>query len=312
MQEPELSVWVKNQRQRFLQRPCQLSDEQVGDAQGGSWFWFKKVRARVVTAHLPFLVSFLDGSGIHSNVLTVHIWPAVALVWTASFRLSSPPSQKMFIGYPDSPVCRHFLASERLGRSGTIWKSALVATCFWSLFHRPRNPLIELFFWTGSSWTRMMMMMMMMMRMRMRMSQPICMHTLLDFWEEVKPPHRFYLFQQRCQLVQQWANEHDGHLPSEACLGEPVSAEEDLDPDRLFVGAEEWHVNLLNWVNETIKTIDSRNWTQAQMQTLRKHQCFFAISAKDAYPSRFLFSVVETLPSAQAMDLTRATHTKST
>ena len=31
-------------------------------------------------------------------------------------------------------VCRHFLASGRLGRSGTIWKSALM-TCFWSLFY---------------------------------------------------------------------------------------------------------------------------------------------------------------------------------
>lgn len=115
---------------------------------------------------------------------------------------------------------------------------------------------------------------------RMRMSQSICMQSLLDLWEEVKPPRRFYLFQQRCHLVQQWANEHDGHLPSEARLGELVSAEEDLDPDGLFVGAEEWHVNLVNWVNETIKMIDSRNWTQAQIQTLRKHQCFSQLLPK--------------------------------
>ena len=96
----------------------------------------------------------------------------------------------------------------------------------------------------------------------------------------MKPPRRFYLFQQRCHLVQQWANEHDGHLPSEACLGELVSAEEDLDPDGLFVGAEEWHVNLVNWVNETIRMIDSRNWTQAQIQTLRKHPCFSQLLPK--------------------------------
>ena len=96
----------------------------------------------------------------------------------------------------------------------------------------------------------------------------------------MKPPRRFYLFQQRCHLVQQWANEHGGHLPSEACLGELVSAEEDLDPDGLFVGAEEWHVNLVNWVNQTIKMIDSRNWTQAQIQTLRKHQCFSQLLPK--------------------------------
>lgn len=86
---------------------------------------------------------------------------------------------------------------------------------------------------------------------------------------------RFYLFQQRCDLVQRWADEHDGQLPSESDIGELVSAEDIVDPSGLFADDQnEWHTNLLSWVNHTMEMITSRSCTPSQRTTLRKHASF--------------------------------------
>eukprot|EP00438_Fugacium_kawagutii_P018012 Skav223298 [mRNA] locus=scaffold2998:200288:201823:+ [translate_table: standard] len=92
---------------------------------------------------------------------------------------------------------------------------------------------------------------------------------------------RFYLFQQRCELVQCWADEHDGQLPSESDIGELVSAEGAVDPSGLFADDQnEWHTNLLSWVNHTVELITSRSCTPSQRTTLRKHASFAQLMPK--------------------------------
>ena len=66
MQEPKLSAWVKNQRKRFLQRPCQLSDEQVEMLKAETGFGSKKFGQGLSPQTFFFLVSFLDG---HNEII---------------------------------------------------------------------------------------------------------------------------------------------------------------------------------------------------------------------------------------------------
>eukprot|EP00435_Cladocopium_sp_Y103_P048633 s636_g14.t1 len=103
--------------------------------------------------------------------------------------------------------------------------------------------------------------------------------TSLEKWNQSKES---YLFQQRCDLVQRWVDKHGGgQLPSESHVGDLRSAESILDPTGIFSDDQnEWHMNLLNWVNQTIDMINCRKCTQSQRYTLRKYPCFANLMPK--------------------------------
>ena len=64
-------------------------------------------------------------------------------------------------------------------------------------------------------------------------------------------------------------------------MGELIFAEGVIDPAGLFAdGQNEWHVNLLNWVNQTFDMIHLKSYSQSQRQTLMKHRCFADLMPK--------------------------------
>ncbi|CAK9091824.1 unnamed protein product, partial [Durusdinium trenchii] len=102
--------------------------------------------------------------------------------------------------------------------------------------------------------------------------------TSFEKWNQSK---EFGLFQQRCDLVQCWADKHGGQLPSESHVDDLISAEGVLDPAGLFSDDQnEWHMNFLSWVNQTVDMINFRKCTQSQRYTLRKYPCFANLMPK--------------------------------